>query len=245
MRYTMKTLVLATLAVGQAFAASIGNSHTAFHNHARKHDHVEKRDTAITAADQAKLSALGVLSTGANSYAPNGAAWLGTDGAYKSEFSNQSGQDLILVIWGVAGSWVNVIQPHITASIPAGQSIWVSFADGASGAFTAVYGDTTLVNGQLSNTWGEFTFGQWGVVDVSREVKMDGHGLSIVGPTCTTDMNTCVFKCSSGNVCTFDYILENCANGSQPGANYGIHEGAPSGGCGGMGAAASLKTTFT
>lgn len=150
-----------------------------------------------------------------------------------------------MVIWGVAGSWVNVIQPHITASIPAGQSIWVSFADGASGAFTAVYGDTTLVNGQLSNTWGEFTFGQWGVVDVSREVKMDGHGLSIVGPSCTTDMDTCVFKCSSGNVCTFDYVLENCANGSQPGANYGIHEGAPSGGCGGMGSAASLKTTFS
>lgn len=41
MRYTMKTLVLATLAVGQAFAASIGNTHSAFHNHARRHDHVE------------------------------------------------------------------------------------------------------------------------------------------------------------------------------------------------------------
>ena len=204
-----------------------------------------KRAAAITDADVAKLSALGVLSSGVNSYAPNGAVWLGDSGAYKSEFSNQSGQDLILVVWGVAGSWVNVVQPQITASIPAGQSIWLSFADGVSGGFTAVYGDTQLVNGQLSNTWGEFTFGQWGVVDVSREVKMDGHNLSIVGPSCTTDMNTCVFVCSTGNVCMFDYLLVNCENGSQPGANYGIHEGAPSGGCGGMGSAASLKTTFS
>lgn len=41
MRYTMNTLVLATLAIGQAFAASIGNVHSAFHSHARKHDHVQ------------------------------------------------------------------------------------------------------------------------------------------------------------------------------------------------------------
>jgi len=37
----MKTLVLATLAVGQAFAASVGNAHSAFHNHVRKHDHAQ------------------------------------------------------------------------------------------------------------------------------------------------------------------------------------------------------------
>lgn len=247
MRYTMNTLVLATLAIGQALAASVGNlQHTALHSHARKHDHVqaEKRAAAITDTDVAKLSALGVLSTGVNSFAPNGAAWLGTDGAYKNEFVNESGEDLILVLWGVAGSWINVVQPHITASIPAGQSLWVSFADGASGAWTAIYSDTKLVNGQASNTWGEFTFGQWGVVDVSREVNMSGHPLSIVTPTCVTDMDTCVFVCSSGNVCTFDYLLLNCENGSQAGANYGIHEGAPSGGCGNMGSGATLRTTF-
>lgn len=41
MHCTMKTLVLATLAVGQALAASVGNVHSAFHSHARKHDHVQ------------------------------------------------------------------------------------------------------------------------------------------------------------------------------------------------------------
>ncbi|RVX73270.1 hypothetical protein B0A52_02912 [Exophiala mesophila] len=247
MRFSINTLVLATLAASQALAASIGHQHTVLHNHARKHDHapIEKRAAAITAADVSRLSALGVLSTGVNSETNNGAVWLGSDGQYTNEFTNNSGEDLILVIWGVAGSWINVIQPHITASIPAGQSIWVSFADGASGAWSAIYSDTQLVNGQASNTWGEFTFGQWGVVNVSREVNMSGHPLSIVGPSCVTDMDTCVFKCSSGNVCTFDYILVNCDNGSQPGANYGYHEGAPSGGCGGMGSSATLKTTFS
>ena len=153
---------------------------------------------------------------------------------------------MILLVWeGIAGQWVNVVQPTITASIPAGGSIWASFADGASGAWTAVYPDTHLVDGQASNTWGEFTFGQWGVVDVTREVNMNGHAMSIVGPSCTTDMNTCVFICSSGTRCLTGYQLVNCENGSQLGANYGTYGGAPSGGCGGMGSSATLKTTFS
>jgi len=245
MRYTMKTLVLATLAIGQACAATMGHAHSAVHNHARRHDHVEKRDTALTDADASRLSSMGVNSLGINSYAANGQAWLGQDGPYQNQFINNSGEDLILVVWGVAGSWINAVQPTITASIAAGQSLWVSFADGASGAWTAVYGDTQMVNGQASNTWGEFTFGQWGVVDISREVNMNGHPMSIVGPSCTTDMNTCVFVCSSGTVCMTGYLLQNCDNGSQPGANYGTFDGAPSGGCGGMGSSAVLTTTFS
>jgi hypothetical protein len=181
-----------------------------------------------------------------NSYSNNGQAWLGQSGPYQNEFVNESGEDLILCVWGVAGSWINAVQPTITASIPAGQSLWVSFADGASGAWSAVYSDTKMVNGQLSETWGEFTFGQWGVVDVSREVNLNGHGMSIVGPSCTSDMDTCVFKCANGVVtCMFDYVLQNCENGSQPGANYGTFAGAPSGGCGGMGSSATLKTTLS
>jgi len=246
MRYTMNTLVLATLAIGQAYAATMGHVHSALHSHARKHNHMqsERRDTALSDADAGKLTALGLLSLGINSATANGQAWLGTDGPYQNEFVNESGEDLILLIWGVAGSWVNAVQPTITASLPAGGSLWVSFADGASGAWTAVYGDTELVNGQASNTWGEFTFGQWGVVDVSREVNMNGHSMSIVGPTCTTDMDTCVFVCASGDTCWTDYLLLNCDNGSQAGANYGTFDGSPSGGCGGMGASATLKTTF-
>ena len=102
-----------------------------------------------------------------------------------------------------------------------------------------------MVNGQISNTWLEHTFGPYGVVDVSREVNMAGHGISTVGPTCTTNMDTCVFTCPSGqNSCWTEYLLLNCENGSQGGANYGMYGGMPSGGCGGMGSWAALKTTL-
>ncbi|KAJ9503088.1 hypothetical protein LTR67_008040 [Exophiala xenobiotica] len=247
MHFSMNTLVLATLAAGQAYAASISHQqHSAFHSHARKHNHVEqKRATALTDADATKLTALGVASLGVNSAVSNGQAWLAEDGPYKANFQNNAGEDLVLVCWGVAGSWINAVQPTITASIAAGSSLTVSFADGASGACTAVYGDTQLVNGQASNTWMEFTFGDYGVVDVSREVNMNGHSLSVVGPSCTTDMDTCVFVCPSGDVCTFGYELKNCANGSQPGANYGTYAGAPSGGCGGMGSSATLAVSWS
>ena len=158
---------------------------------------------------------------------------------------NLSQEDLVLVIWGPFASWVNTSVPEITATFPRNTTLSISFADGATGAWTAVYSDTQQVNGQLSNTWGEFTFSQTGVVDVSREVNMSGHPMRIVGPQCVSDMETCVFVCPSAeNVCMYDYILQNCEIGSQTGANYGIHEGAPSGGCGGLGTAASLKTTF-
>lgn len=246
MRCTFTSLVLATLAIGQAYAATVAPVHAHLHNHAaRRHDHLEKRVAALTDADAGRLSGMGIGAMGQNSYSNNGQAWLGQDGPYQNQFINNSGEDLILLVWGVAGSWVNAIQPTITASIANGQSLWVSFADGASGAWTAVYQDTQLVNGQASNTWGEFTFGQWGVVDVSREVNMAGHPMSIVGPTCTTDMNTCVFVCSEGNTCMYNYLLQNCENGSQPGANYGTYAGSPSGGCGGMGSSAILTTTFS
>lgn len=188
---------------------------------------------------------MGLTSLGINAVTPSSNAWIGTDGPYTNEYSNASGEDIIIVIWGPWGSWVNTVQPLITVSLASGENVTVSFADGAVGASTAVYPDTELVNGQISNTWVEYTFSEYGVVDVSREVNMNGHSVSVVGPSCTTDMDTCVFVCASGDVCMTDYLLLNCENGSQPGATYGTYDGAPSGGCGGLGSSASLKTTFS
>lgn len=37
MRFTMTSLVLATVAIGQAAAATVGHVHSSLHNHARKH----------------------------------------------------------------------------------------------------------------------------------------------------------------------------------------------------------------
>ena len=177
--------------------------------------------------------------------AAGASAWIGDDGSYTNNFTNNAGQDLILVIWGPDGSWVNVAAPLITLSMAPGASEIISFASGTSGAWSAVYADTEMVMGQVSNTWGEFTFSPTGVVDVSREVNMLGHGMSVVGPTCTTDMDTCVFVCASGDVCMTDYLLQNCDNGSQEGATYGLYGGFPSGGCGWNGASsAALQTQF-
>jgi hypothetical protein len=141
---------------------------------------------------------------------------------------------------------VSVNTPLITVSLPRAVSQTISFEVGLSGAWSAVYSDTIAsYSGIITNTWGEFTFGEAGVVDVSRLPHMSGHPMSIVGPTCTADINTCVFLCNVGEVCMDNYTLQNCANGSQTGANFGYINGTESGGCGWNGAAsAALKTSF-
>jgi len=194
-----------------------------------------------------KLTALGIGSLGQNSNTRTGNAWIGTDGDYTNEFTNSSPNPIYLVIWGPAGSWVNVNAPLITVGLSPGQSTTISFANGASGGWAGVYPDTKLVNGQISNVWGEYTFnGLYSTVDVSREVNMNGNSMSIQTPNCLSDMNTCVFQCTGGaTTCLTGYALVNCATGSQPGANYGTYAGAPSGGCGSIPAGAKLVTTLS
>ncbi|MCJ1377751.1 hypothetical protein MMC17_000847 [Xylographa soralifera] len=193
---------------------------------------------------------------GINAFAqdvPNsGGVWLGDDGDYVNEFSNASDEPLILVVWGPAASWVNKFQPLITLNISPGSSRNVSFATGTSGAFSAIYSDTVLSYGQISNTWGEYTHSLYGTVDVSMEPNMSGHPMSIqnggADGGCLTDMNTCVFQCTSGNSCWQEYVLVNCATNSQPGAQDGTFEGAASGGCGAIGTLAEgkiLRTTLS
>lgn len=200
----------------------------------------------LAPADASKLISIGFAAVGINADNAGGGVWIGPDGPYTNEFTNNAGEDLILAIWGAAGSWVNRNTPLITHSLPIGSSVTISFATGQSGAWAAVYADTTLFDGQIINTWGEYTFSPDGVVDVSREPDMNGHGMSIVGPQCTSDMNTCVFQCKDGATsCETDYELLNCAPKSQPGAQYGLFDGNASGGCGWPGATtAALKTTF-
>jgi len=199
---------------------------------------------SLLEADSATLTSLG-CQLGINAASDNGGVFLGTGGTYQNEFTNAAGEPIILVVWGPDASWVNANKPLITVSLAAGESTTVSFASGSIGAWSAVYSDTIMVDGQVSNTWGEYTFSPEGVVDVSREVNMSGHSMSVVGPECTTDMDTCVFVCTSGNTCLTDYELLNCAAGSQSGAQYGTYGGMASGGCGGMGSSATFQTTFS
>jgi hypothetical protein len=200
--------------------------------------------TTLSSAASSKLAALD-CQVGINSWADNGGVWIGAGGTYTNTFINAAGEDLILVIWGPDASWVNANQPLVTLELPSGASQMVSFASGSIGAWSAVYSDTGSLNGQIVNTWGEYTMSPLGVVDVSREVNMSGHSMSIVGPTCTTDMTQCVFVCSSGNSCMTNYELLNCDPSVQPGAQYGTYGGFPSGGCGGLGDSAALYTTFS
>lgn len=209
-----------------------------------------RRDNGlISSTVSSRLSQLGVLLPDRNPVSADSAAWLGIDGPYINDFVNSSDEYVILVIWGPAGSWVNAITPIITVLIAAGGRQTISFANGTSGAWAPVYSDTRRsLYGQIDQTWGEYTFnGRWSTVDVSREVNMNGKPMKIITPNCISDFSRCVFQCVAGvSTCTIGYELFNCQSGSQPGANYGIDSnGAPTGGCSGMGDSARLTTVFS
>ncbi|GAB7342053.1 hypothetical protein MBLNU457_g0337t1 [Dothideomycetes sp. NU457] len=198
---------------------------------------VQERSTSL-------LQKLGVMSA-INALSNNGAnVWIGDNGPYVTEYINNSGEDIEVVIWGSASSWVNVASPLIAQALAPGQSFKASFASGVSGAWSAIYEDTQMLNGQISNTWGEYTFnGQFSTFDVSRLPNMAGHGMTIETDNCKSDMNTCVFTCQNGNTCMTGYNLLNCNAGSQPGASSGTYAGAPSGGCL-VGTKTFVTTTF-
>ncbi|KAK5937348.1 hypothetical protein PMZ80_010355 [Knufia obscura] len=255
MRFSSSALVLGTLAAGQATAASM--YHGKQHNHAARHADILKahhqgrslkaRDTSLlSAVDGDMIKNLGFSASGLNPTSASGLSpWIGDDGQFTNEFINQGEEDLVLAVWGPQGSWVNAVTPQLTISIPSSGSKTVSFPIGWSGAWAPVHSGSQLVNGQIFDTWGEGTFAPpYSVVDVSREVNMKGKSMAIHTPQCISDMDTCVFKCSDESVeqCLTGYELVNCATGSQAGANFGTYEGAASGGCGGMGDSAALKT---
>lgn len=197
--------------------------------------------------EEIALKAFGVCSAGINSLDSSSAdVFIGTEGPYTMEVVNSASESLYLVAWGPSGSWVNANQPLVTLYLPVGGSTTLSFVNGASGAISAFYGDTSLVNGQVSNTWIEFTMSEEGVFDISKEVNMNGHSVEVTGPSCISNMSTCVFQCVDTSVtsCEYDYELVNCANGSQEGANFGTFDGADSGGCGGLGSSAAMTATF-
>ncbi|TIA29450.1 hypothetical protein D6C78_10212 [Aureobasidium pullulans] len=177
-----------------------------------------------------RLAGLSILQ-GINAYSSElcSGVCIGANGDYVMEFENQSSEDVILVLWGPEGSWVNAKTPLVTYELSVGSAINISLVDSTSGGWSAVYSDTILVNGQISNTWGEFTYdGHYSTFDVSRLPNMTGHGLSIQSTLCTADMQTCVFVCTSDDSCQYDYELLNCKG---VGASAGSNNDAPSGGC--------------
>jgi len=121
-------------------------------------------------------------------------------------FHNIAGGNLILVVWGANASWVNVIQPEITVSILGDDSKTVAFPIAWSGGWTPLDNESSLVSGRIVDPCGEATIEPPdSVVDVPRDVEMDGKSVSIVSPQCTADMSTCVFVCTgSAKTCLTD-----------------------------------------
>lgn len=241
-------LAVASLAIGQAAAGILNHRHFHMPRSAKPSIEVPEKRDVLSTLGSSLLSSCGLTQTGANAASNNGGVWLGGDGPYTNDFVNSAGEEIVLVIWGTAGSWVNAVKPLITVTIPAGAVQTVSFANGASGAWAPIYSDTKMSQwGQIDQTWGEYTFnGQWTTFDVSREVNMSGRAMSITDGTCTSDFSKCVFQCKGGvNTCLTGYELFNCAAGSQPGAQIGQHDGADTGGCSGItGNTGKLTTTF-
>ena len=208
------------------------------------HSSVTTLKTTLTSADTSKLLAgLSFKSIGTNSFSSDAKVWIGKDGQYINEFFNDSGEDLILVMWDKTAAWVNANVPYITHSLPAGSGISISMASGLSGGYSAIYSDTKLVNGQIANTWGEWsTAGTSSTFDVSRLVTMSGHDMKIETPSCVANMNQCAFTCDAGSdSCWQTYNLLDCPSntGKDP------YTGAPSGGCQGLSADGGLvRTTF-
>ena len=128
------------------------------------------------------LSTLGAL-TGINAATKTSNCWQGEDGDYVNYVKNEGTADMILLVWGPGGSFVNTIQPLITTTVAANETVPLSFANGASGAMSVAYEGTTMAWGQIANTWVEHTFsGDWSTIDVSREPNMNGDSMTVVTP---------------------------------------------------------------
>ncbi len=189
------------------------------------------------------MSSMGVSEMGLNEFGNNGRIWIGDDGPNELTFSNRAASPIIVLIWqsvGYDSSFVHAVQPYVTYSLPnTGDSVVISVGDTISGAFAALYDRTTTLTqyGQVYNTWGEFTSGQYATINVSREPNMSGNRIEILsGGGCVSNMDRCVFKCHSGNQCgkEFEYYLQDCDALSQDGnPHLGYVNGQPEGGCGG------------
>ncbi|PQE08964.1 effector 5 protein [Rutstroemia sp. NJR-2017a WRK4] len=216
---------------------------------------LEKRGTfscaspvsGLTASDCNHMSNIKMFAMGTNAKAANGGVWIGSQGPNIFAFTNKAAVPITLIIWtqipnDFQSSFMIARTPAISYSLSAGQTVTISMANTVSGGWSALYnGQTTLTpNGQINNTWGEFTTGASATVDISSLINMSGNHMSITvgGSGCVSNMSKCIFQCKpgQGNICGLSgtYNLNGCANGSQPGANYGMYLGNPAGGCQGF-----------
>lgn len=176
---------------------------------------------------------------GKNDKSNNGGIWVGTDSAWQAEFTNDANKNAVLYCWkadGFSGMSINVNQPDISVGLKSGESVNLSFAANVPAACAPAFPDSLLaIFGGLDQTWFEVTFGEYGAFDISRNVNMNGCSISSKGSKCTSDMDTCVFKCKDSSVSSCeagtDYDLYNCDASSGGGGGYDTVMAGTGGGC--------------
>jgi hypothetical protein len=208
------------------------------------------------------MASIGMFAQGRNDYGDNGRVWIGADGPNTFIFINAAGVPITLVLWykapgDDAASFMNVRQPYISYSLPAtGSAVEISAANGVSGGFSGLYNRSTELTayGQISNTLGEFTTGDWATVDVSRLVNMAGNAMTVEvfggessEPDCVADLQTCAYTCSLDEVqscgAAGTYKLVDCDG---PNAEKSADpDGNPTGGCHGWSNGGRLEIALT
>lgn len=186
---------------------------------------------------QSMITGLGAK-IGKNPKTNENGIWLGKDSKWRAQFTNDNSQDAVLFCWrsnDFKNMCINEMQPEISVGLKSGQSVDISFEENASAACAPVYPGTKLAMfGGVDNTWWEVTMGPQGAFDVSRNVNMNGSNISSKGSKCTSDMDTCVFKCKNGmSSCEkgTDYDLFNCQSSNGGGGGYDPIMAGTGGGC--------------
>lgn len=189
---------------------------------------------------------------GTNSKTNNGGIWIGSDSAWGMEVTNTGSQQAVFFCWkanGFSGMSINVNVPDISVGLQPNQKVDLSFAPNVPAACAVANSNSKLAMfGGVDDTWAEVTFGEWGAFDVSRNVNMKGSTISMVGSKCTSDMNTCVFKCKNGSdTCEkgTDYDLFNCDASNGGGGGYDTKMAGTGGGCSMGSSSEKIKVSFS
>ncbi|KAF2713882.1 hypothetical protein K504DRAFT_424894 [Pleomassaria siparia CBS 279.74] len=167
----------------------------------------------LTVGVDSIISSLGLKGLGVNSLTNNGGIWIGDDSAWKAEFTNDASEHAVVFCWqsnGFSGMSLNVNLPAVSVGLKQGEKVVVSFAENVPSSCSVAYPSTKLaLFGGIDNTWFEATFGSSGAFDISRNVNMNGNNISAKGSKCTSNMDTCVFKCqdASASSCETGYTL--------------------------------------
>ncbi|KAM7186295.1 hypothetical protein V8F33_011891 [Rhypophila sp. PSN 637] len=250
-------------------------------------DELEKRSSSFTCSPLAAglsvldciyLFQIGIVNQGSNPLSPSSSdggkhpIWIGSQGPNQFTFINSADVPVILIVWHMApsdnqASFMNARVPAITYSLATtGSAVQVSIANEIFGGWAAIYNRTTRLTefGQVDNTFGEFSTGNFATVDVSRLVNMRGDGMSISvlaersssssgddeqgGVPCVSDMSTCVYACNDGmgDSCGAEgtYSLLNC-QGQKESTQSWDADGNPTGGCQGWSWGGRLDVVLT